>query len=301
MTLLNDPASFPSPMWIVARYLAVNPGRPHSRDSLRAVLAPGSLLPVNKRGTDSTFDSAVRSLEDLGVVRVEADDVSLSEIGASLRPDDFATFSDLLRRQVLEPTRNAAIADSGDQSGPKDLVRALSWFLTLDPLVTMSHDDVVQRQRGALAEHLGNPFVNDVRWIRFTYWASALGLAAPPLLPPAGRAQTLVPDCAAAVFRTVRAKWPPGTRLAAREAVAGIVDELPVLPGGRYSLALGLPNEAADVSATLSFALLCGDEYGWLKLDRRSDADDEVLLVDPDRSNRTLRITHVEVQEAADG
>jgi hypothetical protein len=301
MALLNDPASLPTPMWIVVRYLASYPRQHHLRDALRALLSPGSLLPLDKRENDTTFDWAVRTLDDLGIVRIDSDKVSLSDVRPDLRPDDVAAFNDLLRHQVLDPSRNATIAD-GDQTGPKDLVRALSWFLTLDPFVAMSHTDVVQRQRGALAEHVGNPLVNDFRWNRFTYWAPALGFAAPPLIPPSGsRTQTLAPDCVTAVLRTVRAKWKPGTRLPARDMVTAITDELPVLPGGRYSVALGLPNKAPDVSAVLSFALLCGDEYGWLKLDRRSDADDEVLLVDPDRSSQVLRITHVEIQESVDG
>jgi hypothetical protein len=302
MTLLNEPASFPIAMWIVARHLAANRSQGHPRESMREMLSPQSLLPQDKRDTDTAFDSALWTLQELGVVRIEDHNVSLSNVGSALALDDFAAFSDLLRHQILEPKRNVTIADSADQSGPKDLVRALSWFLTLDPFRTMSHDDVVQRQHGALAEHLGSPLVNDVRWNRFTYWAPALGLVAYPLIPPPdSRAQTLVPDCAKAVQRTVRQKWAPHTRLVARDAVTAIIDDLPVLPDGRYSAALGLPNDAADVSATLSFALLCGEEYGWLKLDRRSDADDEVLLADPDQASGVRAVTHVEILEPADG
>ncbi|GFJ85005.1 hypothetical protein [Phytohabitans houttuyneae] len=98
----------------------------------------------------------------------------------------------------------------------------------------------------------------------------------------------------------MQAKWSPGTRLPARDAVAAVIDELPVLPGGRYSVALGLEADAPDVSATLSFALLCADEYGWLQLHRRSDADDEVLLVDPDQANGTRRVTHLDILEPID-
>jgi hypothetical protein len=302
MTLLNEPASFPIAMWIVARHLAASRGHSHPREIMRGMLSPQSLLPQDKRDADTTFDLAVRTLQDLEVVRIDDDNVSLSDAGSTLAADDFDAFSDLLRQQILQPERNVTIADSADQSGPKDLVRALSWFLTLDPFQRMSHDDVVQRQHGALAEHLGSPLVNDVRWNRFTYWAPALGLAAYPLIPPPdSRAQTLVPDCAKAVQRTVRKAWPPRTRLAARDAVTTIIEELPVLPDGRYSAALGLPNDATDVSASLSFALLCGDEYGWLKFDRRSDADDEVLLIDPDQASGVRAVTHVEILEPADG
>jgi hypothetical protein len=301
MPLLNDPASVPTAMWIVTRHLAGCSGRRLNRQTLKTTISPASLLPPDKYDSDTTFEFAVKTLIDLGVAVEDGEQLVLTDVARRLKPHDVAGFDDLLRRQALHTDFNENIADSGNQTGPKDLVRALSWFLTLDPYEPMSHDDVVQRQRGAIAERLGNPFVNDFRWNRFTYWAPALGLAAPPLIPrPGMRSQTLVPDCTTAVRRTMLAKWPPGTRLPARDAVAAIIDELPVLPGGHYSIALGLAAEDPDVSATLSFALLCGDEYGWLQLHRRSDSDDEVLLVDPDQSNGTRRVTHLDIMEPTD-
>ncbi|MEU7757641.1 protein DpdG [Micromonospora aurantiaca (nom. illeg.)] len=301
MPLLNDPASVPTAMLIVTRHLVGCPGRRQNRQTLKATVSPASLLPPGRHDSDTAFEYAVKTLLDLGIAAEDGEQIALADVAKSLTPDDVAAFDDLLRRQALDPSRNENIADSGNQTGPKDLVRALSWFLTLDPYSPMSHDDVVQKQRGAIAESLGNPFVNDFRWNRFTYWAPALGFAAPPLIPRLGtKSQTLVPDCTTAVRRTMQAKWPPGTRLPARDAVAAIIDELPVLPGGRYSVALGLAADAPDVSATLSFALLCADEYGWLQLHRRSDADDEVLLVDPDQSNGTRRVTHLDIMEPID-
>ncbi|GAA4472883.1 hypothetical protein GCM10023170_093230 [Phytohabitans houttuyneae] len=301
MPLLNDPASFPTAMWIVTRYLLGRPGRRLNRQTLKATVSPASLLPPGKHDNDTTFDYAVKTLIDLGIVAEDGEQFALTDVAKSLKPDDVAAFDDLLRRQALAPIRNENIADSANQTGPKDLVRALSWFLTLDPYTAKSHDDIVQEQRGAFTENLGTPLVNDFRWNRFTYWAPALGFVAPPLIPPEGtRSQTLAPDCTTAVRRTMQAKWSPGTRLPARDAVAAVIDELPVLPGGRYSVALGLEADAPDVSATLSFALLCADEYGWLQLHRRSDADDEVLLVDPDQANGTRRVTHLDILEPID-
>jgi hypothetical protein len=95
--------------------------------------------------------------------------------------------------------------------------------------------------------------------------------------------------------------WPAGARLAARDAIAALLEALPVLPGGRYSVALDLKENSPDVSSALSFALFCGEERGWLKFDRRSDADDEALLVDPDRATGTHRITHLDILEPVNG
>lgn len=300
MTLLNDPASLPTPMWLVTRFLAASPARRQPLETLKSYLSPQSLLPPDKRESDTTFDWAVRTLAQLDFIMVENDDAAVADIATNLDSGDFSRFTDLLREQILDHERNGNIGDSGDQGGPKDLVRALAWFLTLDPFTPMSHDDIVQEQREALAGHLGKPLVNDVRWNRFGYWAPALGFAAAPLLG-APESQTLVPDCAVAVRRTARALWPSRTRLPAREFVTGILEALPVLPGGRFSISLGLTTDSPSVSPVLSFALLCGDEYGWLKLDRHSDSEAGIQLTDPDRATGMQWVTHVEILESIDG
>lgn len=295
MTLLNEPASFPTAMWVVARYLATATSRRRSRDDLRAVLTPPNLLQADG---DKTLDYAVRTLQDLAVIAVDGEDVCLRADGHALSHRDYPGFIDLVRTRVLEAHRNEGIAEPGDQ-GSKDLVRALACFLTLDAFGAYDEDALEDLLRKALPAHIGDPNFNDVRRNRFGYWSKALGFAAGPLLQTPNKL-TLQPDCTVAVRGAARALWPHGARLPARDVITSLLDALPVLPGGRYSSALGLTTAAPDVSSTLSFALFCGEEQGWLKFDSRSDADDEVLLVDPDRASGTQRITHL-VMEPLDG
>ncbi|MCG5467076.1 protein DpdG [Micromonospora sp. NPDC005686] len=299
MTLLNEPASFPTAMWVVARHLASAPGRRQTHDAVRAALRPGSLLPPDKADADKTFDNAVKTLQDLNLIALEDDRLTLRDDGRLKSPDDYPGYADLLRTRVLESHRNEGIAHEGDQ-GPKDLVRALACFLTLDAFTPVDEDAMADLLRRTLPEHISDPNFNDVRRNRFGYWAKALGFATGPLLQTPTKL-TLQPDCAVAVQRAARMLWPAGARLAARDAIAALLEVLPVLPGGRYSLALDLKETSIDVSSALSFALFCGEERGWLKFDRRSDADDEVLLVDPDRANGTHRITHLDILEPLDG
>ncbi|MFI7578000.1 protein DpdG [Micromonospora sp. NPDC049497] len=299
MTLLNEPASFPTAMWVVVRYLAASPGQRQSRGVARAALRPASLLPADKADGDKTFDNAVRTLLDLDMVAQDGDDIVLRDEGRIESTDDYEGFTDLLRSRVLESHRSEGVAQPGDQ-GPKDLVRALACFLTLDAFGAFDENALENLLREALPKHIGDPNFNDVRRNRFGYWSRALGFAAGPLLQTPSKL-TLQPDCTVAVRRAARALWPSGARLAARDAIAGLLEALPVLPGGRYSLALDLRITSPDVSSALSFALFCGEEQGWLKFDRRSDADDEVLLVDPDRAAGTNRITHLEIMEPTDG
>jgi hypothetical protein len=294
MPLLNEPASFPTAMWIVARYLAASPRRRRSRDDVRAVLTPANLLQTEG---DPTLDNAVWTLQELAVVAVDGDDLCLQDDGLIQTHDDYPGFVDLVRIRALQAQRNERIAEPGDQ-GPQDLVRALACFLTLDAFVAYDEDALEDLLRKTLPPHI-DPNFNDVRRNRFGYWARSLGFAAGPLLQTPSKL-TLQPDCTAAVRRAARALWPHGARLPARDVITALLDALPVLPGGRYSLALNLRQTAPDVSSTLSFALSCGEEQGWLKFDSRSDAEDEVLLVDPDRAAGTLRITHLVLEPADD-
>ena len=65
-------------------------------------------------------------------------------------------------------------------------------------------------------------------------------------------------------------------------------------PGGGYSRSLGL-QAPAHVSPSLSFALLCGHDQGWIRLEHRSDAARDILLSDPDTATGTRRVSDVTI------
>lgn len=273
MALINEGASFPSFMWAVVRLLLVLGGKADAENAKQLLTPP--TLPA---GETREFSTAVKSLADLGIVADDGEIIELTSAAWALSPNDVAGFNGLLRRAVLDPARNRGLADSPDLDGPKDLVRALAWFLTRDPLVPQGWESVAQFQRGAFASHLPPPIANDVRWGRFAYWAPALGFAAASLIPKEGRSP-LVPDCTVAVRETALGLWKEGQAVRASEGVERIIEELPVLPGGRYSRMLGLTPPNGQVAASLSNALLAGEVDGWLALSNPSDADN-ILLVD---------------------
>jgi hypothetical protein len=289
MPLLNDPASVPSSMWVVVRYLA-SEKEPVGRDGARALLSPESLF---NGKADNTFDWAVNTLAGLGLVVADRDTISLSAPLADLDLNDQERFHAVMRAAVLAPDRNTGLA-SESQEGPRDLNRALAWFLTLDPLAPgLGWDEAALRQDGVFAEQIGKPIVNDTRWSRFVHWAPALGFAAADLLAE-GRGTKLVPDCTDAVRQEASVSWPHDERGDAAKFVEVILERLPVLPGGRYSHQLGLP-AADDIAPSLSFALLRGDHDGWLKLDYRSDAANPIHLVDPVALGGRRRVSEITI------
>jgi hypothetical protein len=302
MAVINEGASVPSYVWAVVRFL-LSVGGQHPTDSTRKLLCPPTLMP----GDTGTFNAAIGTLEDLALATDDDGELSLSPAARKLSPDDEAAFSDLLRRAVLGQAQNVGLDGTGDQTvtkdaGAKDLVRALAWFLTRDAFTPLGLDEVTQLQESAFPAQLGQAIVNGVRWGRFVYWAPALGFAAQSLLDKDQRqrqVRRLVPDCTVAVRRTVLTVWPKGERIAAADAINRIIEELPVLPGGRYSRMLGLPAPTTDVASSLSSALLRGD-HEWISLVPRSDAARDVFLNDPDAANGRRQVSEIVVTGSLD-
>jgi len=276
MTLINVEASRPSPLWALVRLLAFH-GRPIRVEQAKALLSPACLGPDESK----MFERAVDTLIMLGML-TQADDGRLSLDGAarSIDREDFDSFAAVLRDRVLAPELNTDIGANESQVGPKDLTRALAWFLTLDPTSTaLNWAGVQQWQIGALKAEVGPAIVNPERWPSFVDWSTALGMSAPALLDN----DRLTPDCTGAVRQVVRSSWKPGETVGAVEAVHALREALPVLPGGMYSIAVGVtsPGDAAAGPA-LSFALLRGEDEDWLRLQRDADARHYLNIHDPE-------------------
>ncbi|MEU8800782.1 protein DpdG [Spirillospora sp. NPDC048819] len=281
MSLLNVNDSLPAFLWATVRLLATEE-RPYSAEKAKALLVPPSI--GGEKG--GAFNDAVSTLEGLKLL-TSHENGTLELVGAArnLTGKDYIEFVKVLRDAVLDRPVNTEIGANASQVGPRDLCRALSWFLTQDPTgPAFNWASVQQVQQGALSEEAGTlAVINDTRWARFTTWAPALGFAA-AALATSNSANYLVPDCTRAVRQTIFSRWKPDATLTSAELLRGLREELPVLPGGEYSLAVGLP-APADMSAgpALSHALLRGSEEGWLTLERDADARNFLLVHDPDR------------------
>lgn len=274
MALINVGESQPSPMWAVTRFLA-DARRPVRAEEARALLSPPSLGPA------AMFDGAVSTLQMLGLVQVTPDGLLvLSGPARLIDGQNFGSFASVLRDRVLSAELNSGIGDNDSQVGPRDLTRALAWFLTLDPGVTaLNASEAQQLQMGALKEGVGPAIVSPTRWNLFPDWATALGLAAPALL----HNDRLTPDCTAAVRQVIGAAWKPGETVPAIDVLHRCRTALPVLPGGEYSIAVGLASPgASSAGPALSFALLRGNDEGWLHLDRGADARQPLSTHEPD-------------------
>lgn len=295
MALINDPASRPAPMWAVTRFLAFEK-RPTDADRARDLLTPSTVVGHDHK----MFDWAVSTLESLGLVaRSDEGKLSLTGSAETLDGKNYEAFVTVVRNAALSPELNTGIGGDSSQIGPRDLCRALCWFLTLDPTgEALSLDTYPNLQKGALKPEVGVAIVNNNRWAYFKDWAPALGFGA-EALPTSGDASHLVPDCTPAVRQTVQALWKSGDTVSAVEFVRDLRGALPVLPGGAYSTAVGLASPGEDTAGpALSFALLRGYDEGWLKLERNADASRFLRVHDPEHPVSPRTYSSIKIYEA---
>lgn len=294
MTLINDPASRPAPMWATVRLLA-SEGRPVGYERAKALLTPTTVV-----GSDhKMFEWAISTLESLGLVS-QSDERRLSLTGPAKTLDgkDYGAFIAIVRSAALAPELNTGIGDDDSQTGPRDLCRALCWFLTLDPTRgALSPSTYPNLQKGALKPAVGPAIVNNNRWAYFGDWAPALGFGA-EALPTGGDAGHLVPDCTPAIRQTVQSRWKSGETVNAVDFLRGLREALPVIPGGAYSTAVGLASPGETVAGpALSFALLRAVDEGWLKLERNADARRFLSIHNPEQPTSPLSYSSITIVE----
>lgn len=299
MALINVEASRPAPMWAVVRLLA-HSKKPVTLDSARSLLSPPTLTAGDKDPT-AMFDKAIKTLRELGLIRVQETTGELGLVGPAVPLDgnDWNAFAAALRTAVLAPERNVGLGDNEEQRGSRDLTRALAWFLSLDPMdPPVAWEQAQKLRQDALTAKAGPAIVNAERWQPFGDWAPALGLAARPLIPGGG-VSPLTPDCSPAVKYVMQSLWEPGQQIKAVEAVRSVREHLPVLPGGEYSRSLEIDNPGDRVAgAALSFALLHGNDEGWLRLDLDSDASLVLQVSDPEQPSSPRLVSDITMLEA---
>jgi hypothetical protein len=295
--LINVEGALPRPLWALTRYLLEVSGKRQETERARATLSPASLFDSGV-DTEKTFERTVKVAKELGVLDDVDGYLTLTTGFSGLSTDDIEGFFDLLRHAVLRRVSVETLGTDPANTEGKDLLRALCFFVTLPTDKAVDINTFSKAQAGVPSDDFRHPFQNTARWAFFPAWAEALGFAATPLLHE-GRATTLVPDCRKSVRRTALHRWPIGTELSPRDLIAGLLEELPVLPGGEYSRALGFDTPQDGASQALSSALLAGHDDGWLILASRSDDQNTIQLWDPDAGTGSRSVSTAEIKTAA--
>ncbi|ATE52695.1 protein DpdG [Actinosynnema pretiosum] len=294
MSLLNVNDPLPGEVIVVMRLL-LSTQSPMPLERIKALLAPPSV-------TDR--DRVTPTLNNLAELKaLTRDENGMVRLTERLEAD-LPAIQRRIRGAALAADQAVEIGTDQSQTGSRDLIRALAWFLSLTPTKKpMTWKEAQLSQDGVLNTELGNPIVNDTRWNKFTFWAPFTGFATPGLIGQEANetSKDLVPDCTVAIRQTVADLWKPGDELDAVDFIGRLRETLPVLPGGEYSTAVGIPSPGISTAGpSVSFALLRGNDEGWLRLQRNADARQFLNVHDPDQPLHPRPFSTVIIQEAVD-
>ena len=237
-------------MVLIARYLSGCEDNRNTRATVVDVISPAGLrgdagnaegVRKQRKSVNDSLDGAIQ----LGVViESKEEEIRLADDAtAAITEEGDRGFARYVRVRVLhEPSGKGKVNwDWEDQTGAKDLVRSLAWFLALpvskaprsfdgreDPtLITLQGEDFGERFENDAGDSQW-PINNDSRWQSFRRWACSLGFA---WWSPGGR---LIPDPTTAIRDAVPEIFDSNGRLTAKEFVESLGRSLPVLDGGKY-------------------------------------------------------------------
>ncbi|YCN56491.1 protein DpdG [Rhodococcus erythropolis] len=303
MGLINADDPLPWHLWATIRLLLDRKDRSISAVDAEALLSPTSL----GNNSQAIFRRTTRILTDLGLIESRDDALRIANADLSaIHRDDIDTFSYLLRRELFADEQNTELTTLDGVirgTGTLDLNRALCWFLSLDPYTGYDLDNEWESVNSALSPEAGTvAIVNSQRLTHFKAWTQFLGLAQPRAAFTGRRRADeeirtrTAPDCTTAIRSILRAsdRMSKGSQVPAVAVLSVIRTSIPVLPGGRHSTRVGItPPDSETAGAALSYALLRGQDEQWLTLDRLSDAQEKVRVIDPDSPGKVKSITHI--------
>jgi len=231
-----------------------------SRDALAELVVPAGLS--KGPGGEKIFGDTLRELCSIGALVADAESVALPDEAEAPREPG------AMRRIVRERTMAAELDsdlwekdDAGSliNTGARDLVRAVAWFLSLnvdegpfefektDPALT----ELQQRHTGE------RPIFNVERWRPFVRWARYLGFVQEmSLYSGAGTSLfVLIPDPTRAVAAVLpqcvqHHEWTP-----LADIMPLLSERLPVVDGGVYRRSIhekGVPTSASDWSSSMT-------------------------------------------------
>lgn len=296
MALLNpDPAlTLPTAMWLTLQ--AVTDLGPLTQSDLFALISPAAIRPATQdRDGTAPARAALRTLRDLNLIVVDQQDRLAAVTVSAPKPESYVAFCALLRATLLSsPTAGVPPLD---ESGANDLLRALAWLLTTDPVATPWAEARAAQQKVPSGSTL--VFVNSTRWNGFRYWAEALGFAESAIFGAESGA-TLVANPTRAVRDVLCATYRPGDDLPISRLMHDLRAAIPVLPGGAVSRALGYDQDPRQVDYATGYALDSGQVRGWLSMHRRADAADTMQFAAFDDGGQPRVISHVVIGQVDD-
>lgn len=292
MSILNRPSDGLLTVLLALRKTLLAFG-PQSDADLLELAAPSTVVP------DSKADMARKTLgrwKQLGFFTEDGRSIQLCPSIAAIPSEDLDALRACVLKLVLAPDNNpGSVSDSaGDDELCRawDCTRAMAWALAQDPYSFPSRykSGVEDLQHAQGVEP--RPYANDTRWAGFLEWAPFLGVGWSSTRFP------FVPNPAFAVRSALGDVFLGDEELPHGEFFRRLAEELPILDGGRYRMVVESQvkrrwreQSVGEISPCLSVAMQSLEAMGVVRLERRSDASQCMLL---GREGRRLReVSHV--------
>jgi len=204
---------------------------------------------------------------------------------------------DAARRCVLSEVNNP---DLWAQRGAKaaDLTRSLAWLLAQDVYgFSFGNKEMGDLEAAQIADNDSRLMRNDTRQNGLKFWAHFLGFVREP-----GGGE-IDPTCA--IRESLNRCIAGGEGMPAADFIRNLADELPVLDGGRWRLAVearlerqALPALAeGQLSTALSRALIQFNMEGLLIFENRADVGRSIVLTGRDGVRPDYRYSWVRLRE----
>jgi len=193
-----------------------------------------------------------------------------------------------LLAEVREAARRCALSDLNNpdlwahrEAKAADLTRSLAWLLAQD-VYRFNFGDIEALEAAQIADTESRLMRNDTRQNGLKYWGHFLGFVRQP-----GGGE-IDPTCA--IRESLSSCITRGEGMPAADLVRNLADELPVLDGGRWRLAVedrlerqALPTLAeGQLSTAMSRALIQFNMEGLLIFENRADVGRSIVLTGRD-------------------
>ena len=265
-----------------------------TRADLLARVAPEGVANEDGKMARQTLN---RWLE-LGLFVESNDSVRLAQPLESAVNDEAA-----LLGAVREAARRCALSEGNNpdlwahrEAKAADLTRSLAWLLAQD-VYRFSFSDIEALEAAQIADTNSRLMRNDTRQNGLKYWSHFLGFVREP-----GGGE-IDPTCA--IRESLARCITGGEGMPATDFIRNLADELPVLDGGRWRLAVedrlerhALPTLAdGQLSTALSRAMLQFNMEGLLIFENRADVGRSIVLTGRDGVRPDYRYSWVRLRE----
>jgi len=296
MSFLNPPDILPQIAFSVYKYLLRNQGREPEEEVILTMFSPSTLRTRTQQSDEdgrkeirASLKHTIKACLDIELFQRQQGTLCLNPNlpESALNPNKGETlFRRTLRCLILSERLNENLFGSGE--GPRDLVRALAWYLSQDlysvpsrwestssPHIAKSIQQLQTSQIGGKEKWI---ISNDTRWQSFMRWATYLGFAWHHTI---GSGEAVVPDPTIAVADVLaQLQQPKSVRWTLPDLMRRLSTELPVLDGGLFRREVEghcksvVPHDETSpiCSWTMSHTLYSLEESGAIKMESLHDA-----------------------------